>query len=80
MSLSDYFKTSEYKANAIRLETELQARKQQSQAEIKSLQVKHNALETKIREIGLLDLLAVQEQIRLEQIRLTSVQIEVATA
>ena len=68
MSLGDYFKGPEHRANASRLDAELQA-----------LQAKYDDLETKAREIGLLDLLAVQKQIQEEQTRLANVQAHVAT-
>ncbi|MDP1889202.1 DUF4041 domain-containing protein [Polaromonas sp.] len=79
MSLGDYLKGPEYKANAARLEAELQAHRQQSQAGMRALQAKYDNLEAKARELGLLDLLAVQEQIRAEESRLTTVQARVAT-
>lgn len=78
MSLGDYFKGPKHKANAIRLEAELQAHRQQSQSEVQALQTKYNDLEAKAREIGLLDLLAVQDQIRTEEARLAAVQAEIA--
>lgn len=79
MALSDYFKGPEHKANAARLEAELQSHRQQSQADIQALQAKYDDLEAKAREIGLLDLLAVQKQIRIEESRLAGVQAQVAT-
>ena len=79
MGLSDYIKGPEHKANAALLEAELQAHRQQSQADILALQAKYDDLETKARELGLLDLLAVQEQIQAEEARLASVQAQVAT-
>ena len=79
MPLSDYFKGPEHKANAARLEAELQAHRHQSQVDIQALQAKYDDLETKARELGLLDLLAVQKQIRAEEVRLASVQAQAAT-
>jgi hypothetical protein len=79
MALGDYFKGPEYKANATRLEAELQTHRQQSQADIQVLEAKYNDLEAKAREIGLLDLLAVQQQIRLDEARLADVQAQVAS-
>lgn len=79
MSLSDYLKGPEYKANAARLEAELQTHRQQTQADMQALQAKHDDLETKARKLGLLDLLAVQEKIRTEESHLVSVQAHVAT-
>jgi hypothetical protein len=74
MALGDYFKGAEHKANAARLEAELQAHRQQSQADMKALQAKHDDLEAKAQEIGLLDLLAVKKQIQVQEARLASVQ------
>ncbi len=79
MALGDYFKGPENKANAARLEAELQSHRQQSQADIQALQTTYDDLEAKTREIGLLDLLAVKKQIQIEETRLASVQAQVAT-
>ena len=104
MALGDYFKGPEHKANAARLEVELQthrqqtqadmealqnkynslfaesqARRQQSQTDMQALQVKYDDLVVKTREIGLLDLIAVQEQTRVEHARLANVQSLIAT-
>jgi hypothetical protein len=80
MTLSDYFKGPEYKANASRLEAELQAHQHQSQVDIQALQAKYDDLETKASELGLLNLMAVQQQIRIEESRLASVQSQVETS
>ena len=79
MRLGDYFKGPEHKANAARLEAELQALLHQSQVDIQALQAKYDDLETKARMVGLLDLLAVQKQIRAEESLLASVQARVVT-
>jgi hypothetical protein len=79
MALGDYFKGPEHKANAARLEAELQTQRQQSQAHIQALQATYDDLEAKTREIGLLDLLAVKKQIQIEETRLVDVQTQVAT-
>ena len=78
MPLGDYFKSPEHKVNAARLEAELQAYRHQSQVDIYALQAKYDDLETKARELGLLDLLAVQKQIRDEEAKLSVVQTQVA--
>jgi hypothetical protein len=80
MALSDYFKGPEHKANAVRLQAELQSCRERSQAEINALQDKYNALEAKSRETGALSLFAVQEQVRDEELRLTNVQTKVSAA
>ena len=80
MSLGDYLKGPEYKANAARLEAELQAQGQKSQADMRALQAKYDSLEAGARELGLLDLLAVQKQIRVQESQLTSVMAQVAAS
>lgn len=77
MGLGDYFKGPEHKANAIRLEAALLTYQQQSQTDIQKLQSKYDDLETKAREIGLLDLLEVKKQIQLAEVQLASVQAQV---
>ena len=79
MALGDYFKGPEHKANAARFEAELRALRQQSQADIQALQTKCDVLEAKAKKIGLLDLLAVEEQIRAEEARLLSMRALVAS-
>ena len=79
MTLHDYFKGPEHKADAARLEAELQAHRQQSTTDTHALQAKYDNLEAKVQEIGLLDLLAVRMQIQVEETRLASVQTQVAT-
>lgn len=78
MTLGDYFKGPEHKANAARLEVELLAHRHKSEGDIKVLQAKFDDLEAKAKEIGLLDLLAVQEQICAEKVRLASLHAQVA--
>ena len=80
MALGDYFKGAEHKANVSRLEAELQTLRRQSQADMVGLQTKYDDLEAKAREIGLLDLLLVQDQIRTEEAKRAGVQAQVATA
>ena len=79
MTLGDYFKGPEHKANAARLEAELQAHRQQSMANMQALQAKYDNLEAKVQEVRLLDLVAVRTQIQVEETRLASVQAQVAT-
>lgn len=67
MALADYFNGPEHKANAVRLEMDLDA-----------LQSKYNALEVKAREIGAMDLLTIQEQIKNEQARLADIQTRIS--
>jgi len=78
MALSDYLAGPKHKADAIRLEAELRALKLQHRTEIQGLQAKYDELEEKARQQGLLDLLATQEQIRKEQVRLDAVQTQFA--
>ena len=69
MPMVDYFKGPEHKANAARLETELQA-----------LQAKYDDLETKAKEFGLLGLQEVQKQILDEEARVAGVRAQAAAA
>lgn len=79
MALGDYLKGPEHKANATRLETELRTHQLQHRTDVHALQAKYNDLETKARQVGLLDLLAAQKQIRSEEVRLDAVQTQFAT-
>lgn len=67
MALGDYFKGPQHKANAARLEAELQDQQKRFQDDLQALQAKFDQLEKKAREIGLLDLLAVQKKIQEEE-------------
>lgn len=79
MALGDYFRGPEHKANASRLHAELQTHRQQSQADFQALQAKYDDLNAKVREIGLLDLMAVQDQIRIEETRLADARSQSVT-
>ena len=79
MRFGDYFKGPEHKANAARLDAELRAQRQQSQVAIQALQAKCDDLEARAKKIGLLDLLAVQEQICTQDARLARVRELVAS-
>lgn len=78
MALSDYFKGPKHKANAVRLEAELQTCRQHFKVEMQMLQAKYDDLEAKAREIGLLDLLAVKKQIGFAETRLAGVEAQVS--
>ena len=80
MALGDYFKGPQHKANATRLEAELQDQHKRSQADLQSLQAKFDQLERKAREIGLLDLLAVQKKIQEEESMLAEAKSNVEAA
>ena len=69
MALGDYLKGPEHKANTARLEAELQA-----------LRAKYDELAARAQEIGLLDLMVVQQQIRAEKSDLAGVQSMVEAA
>lgn len=64
MALGENYKGPQHKANAARLETELQVQHKRSQAELRSLQAKFDQLERTAREIGRLDFLAVHKKIQ----------------
>lgn len=78
MALGDYLNGPKHKADAARLEAELQVLKLQHRTEIQGLQAEYNELEEQARQQGLLDLLATQEQIRREKVRLDAVQSQLA--
>lgn len=80
MSLGDYLRGPEYKANTARLEVELQAQQHKSQVELQALQAKYDDLEAKAREIGLIDLLAIKKQTLVEEERFSTVKTQVAAA
>lgn len=80
MGFGDYFKGPQHKAEATRLETELQALSKRSQSDLQTLQAKYDQLEAKAQEIGLLDLLTVQKKFRDEESRLDIARTQVATA
>jgi len=78
MGFGDYFKGPQHKAEATRLEAEIQTLKKRSQFDLQTLQGKYDQLEAKAQEIGLLDLLIVQTKIRDEQSLLDAAKIQVA--
>jgi hypothetical protein len=87
MAISDYFKGPKHKADAIRLQAELETQHMQSESELQALTARYDELETKAKEIGALDLIDVQAQIQSEQDRLAAlhaqnanVQVELETA
>ncbi len=79
MALGDYFQGPKHKAHAERLGAELQNHKRQSQIDQQALQASYDSLEAKAKEMGLLDLLMVQEKIRKEESRLTGVHAQAAS-
>lgn len=80
MALGDFFKGSEHRANAERLEVELQTQRQQFQDEIKALNTKYNDLEARIRRNGMLGLVEIQKKIQAEEARMLSVRGQLETA
>ena len=91
MALGDFFKGPEHKANAERLEAELQTQRQQfeekiqalqqkSQDEIQALNAKYSDLEAKTRQNGTLDLVEIQKKIQSQEDILRSVRSQVGSA
>lgn len=80
MALGDYFKGPQHKEHAARLEAQLHAQQLQSRTELEAAQARYEALEAKVREMGLMDLLRIQETVRSEQAQLANVQSQVAAA
>jgi len=80
MALADYFNGPKHKAQATRLQADLEAQRLQSQSELKALLAKYADLEAKAKQIGALDLLAVQTRIESEEGRLAILQSKIAAA
>jgi chromosome segregation ATPase len=78
VALMDYVRGPAHAANVARLEEELRSSKKSSQEEYAALQAKFDEIEAKAKEIGVLDLLGVQELIKSEERRLGGVQAQVA--
>lgn len=80
MGFGDYFKGPQYKAEATRLEAELQAFRERSNSDLQAQQAKYDRLEAWAKEIGLMDLLAVQQKISDEEAQLAIARMQVAQA
>ncbi len=80
MALADYFNGPKHKAQATRLQADLEAQRLQSQSELKALLTKYDDLEAKAKQIGALDLLAVRTRIESEEGRLAILQSKIAAA
>ena len=78
MALGDYFNGPKYKAKAEQLNAELQMLRQQTQDEIHGLNSKFNDLDAKVRQNGMLNLIEIQDKFQQEEVRLRSVQAQVA--
>lgn len=78
MALGDYFNGPKHKANADRLEAELEAHRKQSRSEFQTLQDKYDILKAAAMDIGALDLMAVQAQIKAQEERLTALQAQLS--
>jgi hypothetical protein len=72
MAISDYLKGPKHKADAIRLQAELETQRLQCQSDLQALTARYKELETKAKEIGALDLIDVQARIQNEQDRLAA--------
>ncbi len=80
MAIADYFKGPKHKAEATRLQADLEAQRLQSQSDLRELHARYKDLETKAKEIGALDLIDVQARIQNEQDRLAALQAQIASA
>lgn len=80
MALADYFKGPKHKSEATRLQAELAAFRMKSQSDFQGLQQKYDELEAKAREVGALELIAVQARIKAEEDRLAALQSQTANA
>ncbi|WP_143705506.1 hypothetical protein [Pollutimonas subterranea] len=91
MALGDFFRGSEHRENAERLEAELQALRlqskaelqalrRQSQEEIQAVRTMYTDLEAQVRLNGTLDLVATQKKIHDEKTLLSGVRSHIVTA
>jgi Domain of unknown function (DUF4041)/T5orf172 domain len=80
MALADYFKGPKHKSEATRLQAELTALRTKSRSDFQGLQQKYDELEAKAREVGALELIAVQARIKAEEDRLAALQSQSANA
>lgn len=80
MALADYFKGPKHKAEAARLQADLEAQRLQFQSDLRALQAKYNELETKAKEIGALDLIDVQARVKSEEDRLTALHAQITNS
>ena len=80
MALSDFFKGSQHRANAERLEAELHTHRQQSEKELQAITAKHDTLEAVLKRNGMLTLIEAQNQVQAEKIALASIQGQVEAA
>ena len=80
MAIADYFKGPKHKAEATRLQADLETQRLQSQSELQALHIKYMELETKAKETGALDLIDVQVRIQTEQDRLADLHAQIASA
>ncbi|MEY4978804.1 MAG: hypothetical protein RLZZ352_1074 [Pseudomonadota bacterium] len=78
MNLGDLFNASKNKENALRMEAELRTQRQHFDAELQAMKAKYLELEVKAKEIGLLDIQTVQEQVQAEKSRLCKIQAEIS--
>ncbi len=80
MPLADYFKGPRYKAEAARLQADLDAQRLKAQLDYQALQEKYNTLKEKAKEVGALNLIEVQAQIKTAEDRLASLHAHVDSA
>ncbi len=80
MSLSDYLKGPKFKAEAIRLQKDLNEQRLKFQSDLLEQQVKYNQLELKAKEIGTLDLIEVRTRIKSESDLLEDIKKQIEDA
>lgn len=78
MALADYFQGPKHKSEAARLQTELNALRQKSQSDFQALQLKYDELEARAKEVGALELLAVQARVKAEENQLAALGSQLA--
>lgn len=78
MALADYFKGPKHKAEALRLQSDLDAHRLQSESEFQALQARYQDLEAKAKQVGVIDLLEAQARIVDEEKRLGALKVQLS--
>jgi Domain of unknown function (DUF4041)/T5orf172 domain len=80
MALADYIKGPRHKAEATRLQAELDTQRLKSLSDLQALQEKYSKLEDQAKEVGALNLIEVHARIKAEEDRLASLNDQVVRA
>lgn len=80
MALADYFNGPKHKAEATRLQADLETYRLQSQSDLQALQARYKELETTAKQTGALDLIDVQARVKNEEDRLAAIDAQIDSA